>query len=86
MGLIELAQELWNSQALGQCKMAPPAKQELIPEYSLDGALGPDQPWARSPDVSAILKILSQVESRVKLEVGFKKIDRVRELGSLRHT
>ena len=33
--------ELWNTQALGQCKLAAPVDQESSIEYTLSGAKGP---------------------------------------------
>ena len=40
-GLNRAGTELWNSQALGQRKVAPPVKQEPSIEYPLSGAQGP---------------------------------------------
>ena len=37
-GLNRVGIELWNSQALGQCKMVPPVEQEPRKEYLLSGA------------------------------------------------
>ena len=40
-GLDRAGTELWDSQPLSQCMMAPPLKKESSEEYPLSGALDP---------------------------------------------